>query len=117
MQLINNHRKTLSLHPYEIDNRLNVVAKIRAMEIYNKWSHERPCGKRFGSTFKDNKIEYNYIGENLAKWFTTPEMAFEAWMQSAGHKASIEDPYFTKTGIYVYKGPDGKFYVAQEFMQ
>jgi uncharacterized protein YkwD len=40
-----------------------------------------------------------YLGENLAKGFTTPQGVLDGWMASPGHKANILNKNFSEVGF------------------
>ena len=66
----------------------------------NYFSHNSPT---YGSPFdmlKSFGISYNSAGENIAG-HSTAEKAFEAWMNSPGHKANILNSSYNYTGIGV----------------
>jgi len=44
-----------------------------------------------------------YPGENVAVGFETPEDVMEAWHNSPGHRANIENPAFVRMGVGNYQ--------------
>ena len=65
-------------------------------------------------------IAYGGVGENIAK-FRDVFRAQAAFMNEPplghNHRANILDPDFTHVGIGIVRGPDGMFYITQEFIQ
>lgn len=99
-ELCNIERAKYGLDPLEIDITLCACATARAIESAELFEHLRPNGEDSWLTILD---EYNYkyrsAGENLAGGYTTPEAAFNDWMESPGHRANILDPDYTKIGV------------------
>ena len=112
---VNEYRTSIGVQQLVWDENLYNVANVRAHEIYTLWSHTRPNGQNPSSCFKEFGISYNYAGENLLKQGTSVENCFAGWYASDGHRKAMENGNFTKSAVFVYWGPDGQIYVAQEF--
>ncbi len=58
-------------------------------------------------------------GENLARLSSTAELLSDrvvrAWLRSPGHRVNLLDPIFSRTGIGVWLGGDGVWYVVQVY--
>jgi uncharacterized protein YkwD len=58
-------------------------------------------------------------GENLARLTSSPALLPErtvgAWLRSPGHRVNLLDPLFSRTGIGVWLGGDGVWYVVQVY--
>lgn len=58
-------------------------------------------------------------GENLARLTagaeTLGDRVVDAWMRSPGHRYNLLDPIFARTGIGVWLGVDGVWYVVQVY--
>lgn len=63
-----------------------------------------------GMTFPGNPV-----GENVAYGYRNAKDVMHGWMTSPGHKRNILDPKFTKMGVGVAKGANGRLYWTQEF--
>jgi uncharacterized protein YkwD len=63
---------------------------------------------------KAQGITYRYAGENLAG-ADTVERAHTNLMNSAGHRANILNPNFTKIGVGVVHGGPYGLMISQEF--
>ena len=94
---------------------LNAAAQLRAVEIVEYWSHTRPDGRSWMSVLPEFGIEWNAVGENLARGQGTPEMAVQDWMASPGHRANILDTRFTHMGVGVYFA-QGEYHWVQIFL-
>lgn len=56
------------------------------------------------------------VGENVAKSFTTPNGALNAWLNSASHKKALEGNY-THSTISITANNDGELYYTQIFFR
>lgn len=109
IQLTNEEREKAGLDPYEVDSTAMEFAQIRAEEIAEYFSHERPNGDQTGT------YSHYTFGENIAKGQDTPQDVMNDWMSSSVHRAAIlsdEDEYF---GVGVYE-ENGTLYWVQEFI-
>ena len=99
VRLVNLERAKENISPLQLDEELNLVAKIRAEEIVSYFSHTRPDGRSCFTVLNENGVSYRTAGENIASGYSTPEMVVKAWMDSEGHRENIMNPNFTKIGI------------------
>ena len=109
IQLTNEEREKAGLDPYEVNSTAMEFAQIRAEEISEYFSHERPNGDQTGT------YSHYTFGENIAKGQDTPQDVMNDWMSSSVHRAAIlsdEDEYF---GVGVYE-ENGTLYWVQEFI-
>src|SRR3954447_6799956 len=69
-------------------------------------AHQRAldCGYRGGSW-----------GENIGFGYASPKAVVAGWLASPPHRASIENPGFTSTGVGVAASGNGTFYWTQTF--
>jgi uncharacterized protein YkwD/ribosomal protein L24E len=60
---------------------------------------------------------YNYVGENIAAGSggTLVGALHNAWMQSAGHRANILSPGFSRVGVGVVCSPNGWIWLTEDF--
>ncbi len=116
LTLLNQARTEAGLDILEMDRgNMMRAAKVRAKEITIDWAHERPDHDKWDSIFKEEGVtDYKAYGENLAKGQETAQLAFNDWMNSAGHKANIMQPLFTHVSIVTFEY-DGHFYWVQLF--
>jgi uncharacterized protein YkwD len=54
-------------------------------------------------------------GENLALGYASPKAVVAGWLASAGHRANIENPGYTVTGVGVAASRSGRLYWTQSF--
>ena len=108
--LVNAARRGAGLPELKWSASLEESAVIRAGEISEVFSHDRPDGR---SCFTVNPL---CRGENIAAGQKTPEEVFDSWMNSAGHRGNILNPGFSIMGVgFVYADDDYRYYWAQLF--
>lgn len=115
--LVNNARKSAGLTELKLDKELLRVARIKSQDMVdnNYFSHTSPI---YGTPFqmiKNFGISYTSAGENIAGHSTAKD-AFEAWMNSSGHKANILGNSFSYTGIGVVDSPKYGKILTQMFI-
>lgn len=104
--LVNEARRNAGLSELKLDKELLRVARIKSKDMVdnNYFSHTSPT---YGTPFqmiKNFGISYRSAGENIAG-NSTAKKAFDAWMNSSGHKANILGSSFSYTGIGVVDSP------------
>lgn len=107
VQLVNEKREEHGLASLEIDENLMALARIRAEELDEKFSHERPDGTHAAQAFSG--------GENIAGNFTSPSAVMETWLNSEGHRNNILRERFRYIGVGCYQAPNGDFCWVQLF--
>lgn len=80
------------------------VAKGNDMLAKGYWAHFAPDGTSPWSFFLSFGYKYRYAGENLARDFSNPQTAVEAWMNSPTHRDNILNPNYRDIGIGVVEG-------------
>ena len=112
-----NTNDTVWLKPVERDVELENTAKIRAKEISEYFSHERPDGSMCFSIFPDGLLDY---GENIAYGYEDSFAVTEGWKETnesyegQGHRRTMLQASFNYVGIAGYK-VDGVIYWVQNF--
>ncbi|MEG6584134.1 CAP domain-containing protein [Dendrosporobacter sp. 1207_IL3150] len=117
VNLVNQERAKQGLPALQVDSRLVKVSRMKSQDMIsnNYFGHQSPT---YGSPFdllKSQGITYKYAGENLAGAGTVAK-AHEILMNSAGHRANILDPRFTKIGIGIISGGPYGLMVTQTFI-
>ncbi len=107
LKLVNEERKKNNLSPYKLNTTLCRRADIRAAELVENFSHQRPDGTDCFTVIDD--ILYWYAGENIAAGYSTPEAVVGGWMGSPGHRANILSSEYTEIGIGVVYDNTGKY--------
>lgn len=102
LSLINNERNKNNLPNFEIDEKLQNVARLKAKDLVENsyFSHTSP---NLGTPFemlKDNGISYKTASENIAG-NSSISGALESWLKSDNHKKNILSNDYNYTGISV----------------
>ncbi|SHI51101.1 CAP domain-containing protein [Lutispora thermophila] len=111
LELCNAERAKVGAPALKANNDLTKLARMKSKDMVDKgyFSHQSPT---YGSPFdmmKNYGISYMYAGENLAQ-NTTAEKAFQAWMNSEGHRKNILNPNFTELGVGIASADGSKMY-------
>jgi hypothetical protein len=119
LALTNAHRESLGLTALVPAGTLTTAAEWKAahMARYRYMSHEDPAppvGRDWIDRVRDCGYEHS-AGENIAYGYKTPEIVFEAWLNSPGHRDNIEDPSYRVIGVGAAVNSDGRAYWAQVF--
>lgn len=112
IRLTNIERENAGLDPLVKDSTAMEYAQIRANELLELFSHDRPNGETGGM------YSHYSFGENIAKGSKTPEAVVQGWMNSTGHRNTILADYSTygnKIGVGVAE-KNGTLYWVQEFI-
>lgn len=108
--LVNQKRAAAGLGTLAWSEPLTQAARVRAQELVQLFSHDRPNGTAWYTV--DSSVMY---GENLAKLYYTGDSVVDAWMASPTHAANIMDGGFKTCGIAVFQADNGQWFWAQEF--
>jgi len=110
LRLVNIERNKAGLNPLSMLGLLQDATDLRANEILEVYTHDRPDGSDCFTAISDSAFKKNRpLGENIALNHSTPDEAMAAWMNSSGHKANILHAEYTYIGCGVagtskYKG-------------
>ena len=107
IRLTNEEREKNGLEPLETDEDLMSLAQVRAEEIAQKYSHERPDGTHVAK-------EYPGCGENIGGR-TSAQRQVYYWMQSEGHRANILRKSFHTIGVGCWQDENGSLFWVQVF--
>ena len=99
LKLTNKERLQEGLSPLTGFAKLQEVSDIRAEEITQYFSHTRPDGTSCFTVIDETGLGYNWLGENIAAGYRTPQAVVEGWMGSEGHRANILTADFTHLGV------------------
>jgi len=106
IRLTNEKRVQAGLAPLEENSVLDQAALAKGADMLNKgyWAHMAPDGTQPWKFFSDFGYKYRYAGENLARDFSNPSSAVDAWMASPSHKENLLSPRYQEVGIAVIEG-------------
>lgn len=115
VKLVNKERKAAGVGKLKSSDELNAVAAVRAKELAEEYSHNRPDGNFCSSALYDAGIPFGTMGENIG-WVQkgAADRIMNAWMDSPKHKENILGEQFGKIGVACYKY-DGRYYWVQVF--
>lgn len=116
LELINQERTARGLRALRADAALRDVGREHSKDMLARgyFSHNSPEGKTPFDRMEDAGITYAYAGENIALNANVTR-THEALMNSAGHRANILKPEYTRIGIgCIDAGLRGQMY-SQEF--
>ena len=119
VDLINAHRRALGLRALNISPTLARAAvwKARHMARFRYMSHDDPAPP-VGRTAAERIAACGYAGagwgENIAYGYATPVPVVQAWLNSPGHRANIENRSFSVTGVGAASA-NGMVFWAQDF--
>ena len=113
LTLMNAVRESAGLEAFTVDEDLQDIAEIRAVECSQKFSHIRPNGMAWYTVSKLTN------GENLAHAVTMtqqkPENVVYAWTLSPKHYANVVRSTFSSVGIAYYSNDNGETFIVCEF--
>jgi uncharacterized protein, YkwD family len=117
LSMVNAARTNAGVKPLAQNMELTKLARLKSKDIVDKnyFSHTSPT---YGSPFdmmRKYGVSYLTAGENLAKNQST-QAAFQALMNSEGHRKNILSPDFTEIGIGIISGGDGTNVYTQMFI-
>lgn len=102
LEYINNYRAENGLSALTFDETLLKAAQLRAAEITENYSHDRPDGTSCFTVLDEVGFSYWTVGENIA-WtegtLSTPATVSRSWINSEPHRKNILNDNFEVTGI------------------
>lgn len=106
VRLTNDKRRAAGLSELRQSTTLTEAAKAKGehMLANDYWAHTAPDGTEPWKFFTDFSYKYRYAGENLARDFSNPQSAIDAWMASPSHKENMLSTKYTEIGIAVVEG-------------
>jgi len=106
IRLTNQKRAENGLPPLTENSTLDRAALAKGTDMLNKgyWAHVAPDGTQPWAFFVSFGYNYRYAGENLARDFTNPSSAVDAWMASPSHRENLLSPKYKEIGIGVVEG-------------
>lgn len=114
LRLVNAQREKAGKQPLTLDAKLSQAAQVRAAEIVQLFSHDRPDGTSCFTAMKEAGVSYRAAGENIAAGQRTPAEVMEGWMNSQGHRENILSDSFGRLGVG-YTVVNGRAYWVQMF--
>ncbi|MEK7526327.1 MAG: CAP domain-containing protein [Patescibacteria group bacterium] len=106
IRLTNEKRAQNGLAPVNYNAALSAAAQAKASHMINLsyWAHIAPDGTQPWKFFGDAGYKYKYAGENLARDFSNPSSAVDAWMASSSHRENLLSSKYKDIGVAVIDG-------------
>ncbi len=106
VRLTNLKRAEAGLSALTLNQTLSNAAYAKGVDMINNdyWAHVSPNGTEPWAFFNSLGYKYKFAGENLARDFSNPNSAVDAWMASPSHKDNILNPKYKEIGIGVVEG-------------
>jgi uncharacterized protein YkwD len=100
-RLVNQHRVSIGRNALTMHGGMRDCARAHSkhMAVHAFFAHVNPEGDDPFERMTKVGIRYGAAGENIAAGQSGAQAAFNAWMNSAGHRRNIENGVYTHTGI------------------
>lgn len=115
--IVNDYRVKLGLRPLIHSAIIQEVAYGHSRYMSEGWGRFGHAGWRTRCGRLRAETRADLCGEIVAMGQATPEAVLEAWLGSPPHRAAIENPRYTHTGIGVAKNNEGRLYWTQMFLE
>jgi len=104
--LTNQKRSEVGVGQLVYSDVLSEAARLKGenMIANNYWSHVGPDGTEPWDFFANVGYSYRYAGENLARDFSNPVSAVNAWMASPSHRDNMLSDKYKEIGVAVVEG-------------
>ncbi len=117
--LINQHRASMGLTELTLSPSLTASSQWKSLHMaangYFAHDDPAPVSRTAYQRAKDCGYSGSSWGENIAFGYATAESVVKGWLDSAGHRANIENGSFSSTGVGVAANAGGQLYWAQSF--
>jgi uncharacterized protein YkwD len=120
VSLINAYRSGIGLSQLGISSTLAGSSEWKSLHMAANgyFDHNDPAPPVSRTAFQratDCGYSGGWWGENIAWGYATAQSVVNGWLGSAGHKANIDNPNFTSTGVGVAANGSGQLYWTQSF--
>lgn len=120
---VNATRRRHGARALVVDPAMTRVAERYAQELARRGEVEHisptPGRRTFRERIASEGVRARVGGENLARLTASERLlgarTVRAWLDSPGHRVNLLDPIFTRTGIGIWLGADGIWYVVQVY--
>jgi uncharacterized protein YkwD len=120
VSLINQYRAGKGLSQLAISAPLTASSEWKSLHMagYGYFAHDDPAPPISRSAYQratDCGYRGSSWGENIAWGYSSAQSVVNGWLGSPGHKANIENPGFSSTGVGVAANGSGQLYWTQNF--
>jgi len=114
-EMINNYRASIGLNEMKFDSTTYYYSGLHTNYMISKGttSHDNFSTRAENISKVTGAI---FVAENVAKNYDTIEDAFEAWLDSPGHRVNIEGDYYY-SAISINENRNGDLYFTQLFFR
>ena len=106
LDLCNAERAKEGVAPLVYDYSMMAAAQVRANEITEVFSHNRPNGEGWFTALTENGVKAHKTGENIAAGYASAEFIVSEWMNSEGHRKNILNPKYTRMCVAIVLVPN-----------
>lgn len=99
------------------DQKIEDVARAHSVDMRdrNYFDHATPEGVSPAQRLTNAGVQWNRMGENIARGQRDAATVVTGWMNSSGHRANILNCGFTRSGLGVATGGNGPYW-TQDFV-
>jgi len=120
VSLVNQYRAGKGLSQLAISAPLTASSEWKSLHMtgYGYFAHDDPAPPVSRSAYQratDCGYRGSSWGENIAWGYSSAQSVVNGWLGSPGHKANIENPGFSSTGVGVAANGSGQLYWTQNF--
>lgn len=114
-EIVNDYRTGLGLNELMFENATYYYASLHTNYMISKknTSHDNFSQR---AEYISERLDADFVSENVARNYETIEDAFAAWLKNPGHKKNIEADY-TYSAISIIKDSNGDYYFTQIFVK
>lgn len=112
-ETINNHRSSIGLTEMEFESSSYYYASLHTEYMIEKGVTSHAKFEERAANIA-NRTGAIFVAENVARNYETIQEAFEAWLESSGHRKNIEGDYYF-SAISIKPNNNGDLYFTQVF--
>jgi uncharacterized protein YkwD len=101
VDLVNTHRESVGCPDLEWNSSVALVAQSHSEDMVQRgfFDHTNPDGESPFDRLAGAGISYSRAAENIAAGQPTAQVVLDAWLNSSGHRANIENCLLTEHGV------------------
>jgi uncharacterized protein YkwD len=106
VRLTNESRRQAKLEPLRVDDKLAAAARAKLADMLKRdyFAHRSPEGREPWSFVRAAGYRYSFVGENLARGYTSEADLQRGWMRSRRHRANILSRHYADIGVATRNG-------------
>jgi len=118
-KLTNDHRASLGLAALVHVPAVRETARAHSkhMAVHGFYAHVNPEGDDVGDRLTAVGYSWRSAGENLVVDRDSAQAAFQAWLDSPGHRANLEKAKWREAGMGYWRGGSYGTYYSQNFVE